>query len=395
MFLNMHPKNYMNANSKLTILIPTKNRPQFLSKVLEYYSQIECSRFVIMIGDASDPLPLQKNIEAISQYNNALNIIHYKHDPKTSSIESSIRILNDVQTPYCVWAGDDDYMIPASLGKCVAFLDSHEDHSLACGEAAWVYVDQTLNNTFKILSSRRGTPKNIQQSQPSRRLVELTYSAFYVNTFSVQRTKNMRSIWQKASAIGLDLNNAHHYLHEVSTNVVSLMRGKQAVLPGLYHVMLRHNVKYESSRPVDLFLKLTMWNWEEQIAGMMSWWAEELEKAEKIDNSTALDISRSIFLYALIPFLSRHRERILAKHHLSVPSRFLERAFKRLSNWAGEDVYSAKKIWKRVTLGFNQMSLPILMDKKSIYYKDFMPVYNFLANSKSSPKLASGEVTNE
>ena len=38
-------------NSKLTIIIPTHNRPKYLTRVLDYYQDLKCK---ILIADSSD-----------------------------------------------------------------------------------------------------------------------------------------------------------------------------------------------------------------------------------------------------------------------------------------------------------------------------------------------------
>ena len=52
----------------LTIIIPTKNRPDFLKRCLKFLNEQGCS-FPILIGDSSSGRNLKKNLTTVASFN--------------------------------------------------------------------------------------------------------------------------------------------------------------------------------------------------------------------------------------------------------------------------------------------------------------------------------------
>ena len=117
----------------LSITIPTKNRPHYIKRKLQYYSDIGFDG-VICVGDSSD-LEHSKSIELfIKQIQNQLNVI-YCYYPELGDAETTQKLLDIVSTPYAVWSGDDDFLVPNGFDKCISFLESNHDYHAAHGVA--------------------------------------------------------------------------------------------------------------------------------------------------------------------------------------------------------------------------------------------------------------------
>src|SRR3989338_8022402 len=112
------PPKKMDRTEKLSIVIPTKNRNLFLGKLLKYHAQNGFGG-TILIGDASDEPELGKNKETINFFEKRLHIVHERHDPSVSLIEGANRLLESATTPFTVLSGDDDFLVPAALSRCV------------------------------------------------------------------------------------------------------------------------------------------------------------------------------------------------------------------------------------------------------------------------------------
>jgi glycosyltransferase domain-containing protein len=119
--------------NNLTLCIPTINRTKYLSRALEYYNfvNLDCK---IIIGDSSDDEHKKQNKELIKKYNN-LNIEYIFCDKKRFNNDSHVLkyLGNFVKTKYVTFAGDDDFIVPSGVEKCINFLDENNDFAAAHG----------------------------------------------------------------------------------------------------------------------------------------------------------------------------------------------------------------------------------------------------------------------
>ena len=113
----------------LTIIIPTLNRSTSLEEVLRHYSNNNCKAKFLII-DSSQKIIKKNNILICSQYKNLK--IRYKN-----SIGKPLEVIkknkNLVKTKYCVFTGDDDFLIVKNLKKIISFLDCNHDYTGANG----------------------------------------------------------------------------------------------------------------------------------------------------------------------------------------------------------------------------------------------------------------------
>lgn len=104
--------------TKLTILIPTLNRPDFLYRTLKFYFDLKCD-YKFIIGDASNGALAVKNQEICDRFGGL-----YVPLPGVS-IAETINLLNDlVSTPYVVLLPDDDLLMPNGIEKSIKLLDA-------------------------------------------------------------------------------------------------------------------------------------------------------------------------------------------------------------------------------------------------------------------------------
>ena len=126
---------------QVAILVPTKNRPDFIHRMLSYYNLIE-SPHPILIGDASDETTSKKITNIIDGFKNLeVKYFHWKN----VGCNQTIYRLTEKALPnyhYCVPVGDDDFLIPSSLSKCASFLADNPDYRTAQGRAAYLRLDR-------------------------------------------------------------------------------------------------------------------------------------------------------------------------------------------------------------------------------------------------------------
>ena len=361
--------------AKLTLVIPTKNRPRFLAKVLSYYAARRCP-YPLLIGDASDPDQAVDVQALVATWGRSLEIAYETHPPESSTHASTLRLLGRVATPYTVWAGDDDFLVPGHLTKCVRFLEDHADYTIACGAAAWTSVKEMPDGRFTVSAIAPGTHKHLAQDAPSRRLAAWVAPGLGINTYAVHRTDHMRYSWTTAERLGLDSKRCYKGIYEVCFNALSVIQGKQACLPGLYHVMLRHGQKLAFSIAEDYFDLATQWDWPTRVVDTVACWTQELRRREVLTEDQARHIAEAVFLQWILPVLGRNRDRKLTEAGLPVPSQPLRQRLLSMLPWVRK-----VRHWIR---GTPELSLGALLRPSSSYHKDFLPIYRVLTSPTPS-----------
>ncbi len=176
----------------ISILIPTINRSEFLLRALNYYHIINYDGQII-IGDSSDEECHKDAIrKAISEKFTSLKIL-YTHYPKDKYTIHSVfkEMINQAKTPYCVFSGDDDFLVPAGLYKCVDFLENNSGYSAAHGLRLDLSVENDL--VYGNVDNIKITPGLILDSeQASERWV-----AYMRNGYSTQYYVHPTYIWRE------------------------------------------------------------------------------------------------------------------------------------------------------------------------------------------------------
>ena len=166
---------------KLTIIIPTLNRSNFLNKLLEYYSNLNF-KAVFLILDSSEGNEKKKNINILSRYKE-LNIkyINIKGKP----LEVIRKSKRNIQTKYCVFSGDDDFFVKKSLAKIIKFLDNKKNNKFIGGSGIGLLFSKYNNNlnTVEYQSLFKSNSNNAIE-----RLKDIS-SDYCVSHFSICRSK--------------------------------------------------------------------------------------------------------------------------------------------------------------------------------------------------------------
>ena len=166
---------------KLTIIIPTLNRSNFLNKLLEYYSNLNF-KAVFLILDSSEGNEKKKNINILSRYKE-LNIkyINIKGKP----LEVIRKSKRNIQTKYCVFSGDDDFFVKKSLSKKIKFFDNKKNNKFIGGSGIGLLFSKYNNNlnTVEYQSLFKSNSNNAIE-----RLKDIS-SDYCVSHFSICRSK--------------------------------------------------------------------------------------------------------------------------------------------------------------------------------------------------------------
>jgi glycosyltransferase domain-containing protein len=115
------PSNQLEALERLTILVPTRDRQDFLIRLVAVWGGTPV-RLVLI--DGSDHSVSATHREVIESAEN----VCYLHSP-VSYVERLKLAASYVSTPYAVTSGDDEFLLPAGLAAAIRALD--QDPGLA------------------------------------------------------------------------------------------------------------------------------------------------------------------------------------------------------------------------------------------------------------------------
>src|SRR3989344_4523729 len=123
----------INNNLKVGIVMPTRNRADFVIRQLHYYASVDCPH-PIYIGDSSNPEEAEKIKNEIDKLKSNIHIAYeYLPNLTRGSADAAKHLLSIVQEKYSCYCCDDDYQIPDSLTLCAEFLANNPDYATAGG----------------------------------------------------------------------------------------------------------------------------------------------------------------------------------------------------------------------------------------------------------------------
>ena len=132
----------------MTIVIPTKNRPHYIERILTYYLSLNFIGNIVII-DSSD----EEVAQHIEKYVNDIDKENYTYTfslglPTTVIKEN----LNLIKTKYASLLGDDDYIIPNALLKAITFLENNEGIAGCRGDGILVTDSEVSSDDIRMYS---------------------------------------------------------------------------------------------------------------------------------------------------------------------------------------------------------------------------------------------------
>ena len=377
---------------KVAILLPTKNRPEFVIRQLRYYASVN-SPHPVYIGDASD-MKHAKSIEhEMERLRNNLTI-HYFHSPNEESFDETLtNLMEESREDYCVSSADDDMLVPQSLTKCARFLDGNSDYRTAQGKAV----------LFRLKGD--GAYGEFSSFEPYWLRKEATEDA------GAQRLLNFgRNYWVPQLSVhrrGELIEDSEEYKSTLDSGFserihchLFIVRGKSKFIDCLY--LIRQNIlsshpPYSSSpdRRPGSFDWLISSNWQPSCGVFVETVANALTQVDGISSEEAIEIVKLALWYQLN---NTERPRCSSKYvvldvkvatqdskNSSTRKSFRERA---------KDIPGARTAVRMVrSLRYrsisrydkpslpapdDELSLPALLKPSSKYHEDFLPFHEIL-----------------
>lgn len=219
-------------DSYLDIVIPTFNRPDYLERILKYYS-LTGPFFNFIIADSSNSRNKVNNQKVLSKYKELK--IRYIGNFSSSLPQhyKFIKIVPFLKSKYCVFCADDDFIISNSLREAMNFLEKHSDYTAVHGNYLG-YHFLTFPFFRKLLWKFRYNPKTISYNDPVSRITD-HLSNYVLVLWAVRRTTQTKKIYSEFSKVKIDKYLLPN-LGELIPDVLTVALGKVKSLDLIYGV---------------------------------------------------------------------------------------------------------------------------------------------------------------
>jgi len=216
-------------NGKVTILIPTYNRPEYLARTL-CFLKVQKICIPIIVADGSSPNEAQKNRRACIDYGDE---VEYFHVPSPSDsagawqnfCERYLKAVDRVKTPYVANCADDDLLVADSATRCAEFLDKHRGFVACHG----VYLGFRYLPRGILVDSFHYEGPSIDGGEAGARLIQL-HARYESPYYAVFRTAAQRVIIRQAMQLTpVNFVEIHH-------STLAVLTGKIKRLDEVYYL---------------------------------------------------------------------------------------------------------------------------------------------------------------
>ena len=202
----------MSVFSKISIVIPTHNRPQYLARAIEYWNNFDVGLY---IADSSKKYSKPENFNGI-----------YFHTPNQNFAEKLYFTLKEIKTPYVALCADDDFTSSSGLISSIKYLDKNKDFSSAQGRMVAFYLDnQNSVQLYPAYTSAKNYEINHQKASVR---IQQSMSEYMHIFYAVHRIESLRESFK--------LSKEHLCSRgwEIGVSLISSLYGKHKTLPYFY-----------------------------------------------------------------------------------------------------------------------------------------------------------------
>ena len=354
---------YSDQSRNVAIIVPTwKNRSALWFNMLDYHAGL-ASHHAVYVGDSTVYDSIGPILDRLRTIEKTVKVT-YLQLPGANDTEAISELLNIASEPYAAFAGDDDFLVPASLDKGVRFLEQNPEYSVVHGVSAMCYLGYENHQSYISHANRYGLGY-VQSGSGSERLLE--YLGHYFETlFSVHRT----SLFRQDVIDSLEIADRH--FRDLLICCLTVIRGKVKQLDCLYLVRLIHDRQFKAP---DTFDWISTEGWANAYHKFQERLSEELSIQDGISPENARNVVKHAFWLYISGNLSRSLNPV-RQHGLK----------NRLTNlvYGNPQLLSvARKLKSQLTRPDNKLTLPKLLSPSSSYYSDFKPIYDVASNNNN------------
>lgn len=360
---------HFNMNTKLGIIIPTMNRPDFIIRQLRYYAQVKCP-CTIYIGDSSDKEASKKIQKEIEKLKNIISVKYLQY-PKMGGVPCIRELIKNVQEKFIAFVGDDDFLVPDTLTKCVEFLESHSDYATAHGYAVTFKTenDAVFGKITKIKDYKRSEACDDTAVQRVSRILE----DYYVTLFSVHYTDKLLKNWE----ISKNIFDSHFsFSSEITPGCLDVIDGKSKLIESLGLVRQMHDMRLVLQTTFNL---ITHDSWQPEYKIFIDLVSKAAADRDRIPLEKAKKAIKLSYWYYL--------QYWLAKDYAMETSNFSCQKTKKISlkRLIAEKIPQLKKPYKIIKrlITKKRWIHDEVMRPKSFFYNDFQKITQIIQNEKN------------
>src|SRR3989338_2224231 len=352
------------TSTSVGIIIPTKDRADFIIRQLRYYASVGCQH-IIYIGDSSSKEESEKIGAEIKRLNNKIKTKYY-YLPLDGAERKYMYLISQVKEKYTCLSGDDDYQIPKSITKCAEFLEANPEYSTASGYAVSFRLKR--HGVYGELLRLADYPRRqIEDATGTERIINF-FNNFNTTNFSVIRTDYVQKYLR-----GFEKITDRQFLGELLPCSLPLIYGKSKIIDCLGFVRQIHDRHYGLPNFFDWItssdLHSSYISFEKEIS-------ESLAVKDNISIKDATAVIKQSFWAHLQKYLSKEYE---ACYHPKTKSGLIKQVINSIKSKIARAIPVLKPIYRMVIkpaiTGNKELNFEVLQPR-SKYYQDFKPVMN-------------------
>jgi glycosyltransferase domain-containing protein len=220
--------NLSNEYIDFALIIPTYNRPEYLKRLLDYYSQCEIN-YPIFVGDSSTEENKRKNEKTLSKISK-LNVSHIKYPSDINPFFKTADTLKYVKEKYCALCADDDFITPSGLKMSVEFLKANPDFTCAHGNYIGYCVKKNKKGENQFFWKPLCTPDSIILPDSEARLT-YHFTNHSATFYAIHRTEFLKFIFNENMKYTID-----YQFGELLPSMLTLIYGKKKKLDVMCNV---------------------------------------------------------------------------------------------------------------------------------------------------------------
>lgn len=346
----------------LTIIIVTKNRPEFLNRLLQYFVKTHC-RHWIYIADSSDASHIEQTRQIVKELEDPLNIL-YKECPGMTVSGCHRELAQLISTPYMVCVADGAFLITPSLDQCVQFLENNPDYAIAHGVAALFTLDNEDKPYGSFASVCSYSLPRVEQKTAAERL-SYHLSHYTVSMYCVMRTSVWLACWIDTKPVK---NPA--IAGELLPCCLSVVHGKAKQLDCLY--LVRHMHSRRSSLPATVYDWITSGDWSSVYQVFSRALAETVALQDHIEPNEAYRIVKRAFYPYILGRLTKSGG--AKKRPFPHNTKTILKRIPGVKHWVVPWWRLAK-----ANIHKKELSLPALLKPNAPYHSDFIEIYKIVS----------------
>jgi len=212
----------------LTIIIPTRERHDYIFRQIEYWKNENVK--LIILDQSKSPLP-QNNLFLSDN-------IKYYHFLNKNLFERISFASSLITSEYAIYLPDDEFLIPKTLSRCINFLDKNKDYVSCAGRSIEFSIKNRIvaRNIYENLNDF-----DINFDDPYERTLNLAHPYKFQPIHSVSKS----DVWKDVSKILLKCKDLPPDMFELLFGFTAAYLGKLKVINELM------NLRSNENPPVD------------------------------------------------------------------------------------------------------------------------------------------------